>query len=412
MRPWVRIAPAVLLIAWGGNHFTPLLHFYEEHGDYAPWQVNFLLGTYVFGLVPGMMAAAAISDRRGRRPVLLGGVAISALGSIVVGVGEQSFALLGIGRALSGMAVGIAMAVGGSWMKELSSPPFEQDTPAGAGARRPALTLTLGFGLGAAVTGILAQWGPAPTHTPYVLHLVLTAGTTLLLLTAPEGRPESLPVAGRWWHDLRVPAARDRTFRRLVIPAAPWVFAAAGVAYAIMPSVAAPQLGERTTIFATVLTVLTLGAGTLVQPFVARIDARTRGRSLSIGLILMTTGMALAALAVGLGSPSLIVGVALVLGVAYGITVVSGLALVQRIATPSQLAGLTGVFYALTYIGFLLPAALAAMLPLATYTVSLTVVALLCATCLGAVIRGRRREGSLSIPSPRSTASAEAIVPR
>src|SRR5699024_11929982 len=36
--PWLRVAPAMLLLAWGGNHFTPLVHLYEEDGGYAVWQ--------------------------------------------------------------------------------------------------------------------------------------------------------------------------------------------------------------------------------------------------------------------------------------------------------------------------------------------------------------------------------------
>ncbi|MFP3468290.1 MFS transporter, partial [Leifsonia sp. SIMBA_070] len=66
---------------------------------------------------------------------------------------------------------------------------------------------------------------------------------------------------GPWWKDLRVPAAGHRSFLRIVVPAAPWVFAAAGVAYAIMPSVVEHRLGEHATLYATALTVITLGVG-------------------------------------------------------------------------------------------------------------------------------------------------------
>src|SRR5699024_5329812 len=41
-RPWLRVAPAMFLLAWGGNHFTPLVHLYEEDGGYAVWQANLL----------------------------------------------------------------------------------------------------------------------------------------------------------------------------------------------------------------------------------------------------------------------------------------------------------------------------------------------------------------------------------
>ena len=71
---WLAVAPTGFLLAWGGNHFTPLLHVYETVGGYAPWQANLLLGMYVAGLVPGMLLAAGLSDHHGRRPIAIAGL--------------------------------------------------------------------------------------------------------------------------------------------------------------------------------------------------------------------------------------------------------------------------------------------------------------------------------------------------
>ena len=43
-RAWILPAPTAFVLAWGGNHFTPLLHMYEQLGGYADWQANLLLG--------------------------------------------------------------------------------------------------------------------------------------------------------------------------------------------------------------------------------------------------------------------------------------------------------------------------------------------------------------------------------
>lgn len=378
-------------MAWGGNDFTPLIHLYEVVGHFQSWQANLLLGTYVFGLIPGLLVAAAISDRVGRKAVLVAGLLLGILGSVLLAFGLSSFTVLCIGRALAGIGVGVAMSVGTSAIKELSAPPFQAGAPDGAGARRPTLTLTLGFAIGAAVTGVLAQWGPDPAQLPYFIHIVLSALALWPLLCAPESLASAR--SGRddgsgprpWWKNLSVPSATHVRFTRIVVPAAPWVFGAAGIAYAVMPAVAAPRLGEWTTLYATVLTVLTLGAGALVQPFVTRLNHRTRGRALSIGLTLMAAGMALAVVASAFAQPVAAMVVAVVLGLAYGITVVAGLAHVQEIAPPADLAGLTGVYYSLAYTGFLLPTLLAMLLPVATYAVSLGAVALVCFACLGVV---------------------------
>jgi hypothetical protein len=111
-----------------------------------------------------------------------------------------------------------------------------------------------------------------------------------------------------------------------------------------------------------------------------------------IGLALMTLGIVLAVVAADLAQPVLALAVAVVLGAAYGTCVVAGLLRVQAIATPRDLAGLTGLYYSLTYVGFLLPTVLAVALPIAPYVLSLAVVAVLCLVSLGAVAReGARR---------------------
>jgi hypothetical protein len=387
---WLRVAPALLVMAWGGNHFTPLLHMYQELGDYSVVMVDLFLGTYVLGLVPGLLVAGPLSDRHGRKPLtvlgVLGGIGASAL--LALGFGSEVVLLAG--RLLAGLSVGVAMSVGTSWVKELSSAPFDLTADAAAGARRPSLSLTLGFGIGAGVAGVLAQWGPWPTVTPYVAHGVLSVLALILLATATEtigGHRSTTSLLA----DLRVPAARHERFTRVVVPSAPWVFGAAGIAYAVMPQLVVERTGDLSLAYATALTVLTLGTGAVVQVLVPRIDRATGGRSLVVGMALMLAGVVLAGANALALSPTLGAVAAATLGAAYGICVVAGLAEVQAIATPTDLAGLTGVYYSLSYMGFLLPVVLATATALAGYAVLLGVVAALCAVCLVVVARGLRR---------------------
>ncbi|GAA1410146.1 MFS transporter [Oerskovia paurometabola] len=386
---WLRVAPALVVMAWGGNHFTPLLHMYQDLGDYSVVMVDLFLGMYVLGLVPGLLVAGPLSDRYGRKPLavvgVLGGIGASAL--LALGFGSE--VVICLGRLLAGLSVGVAMSVGTSWVKELSSPPFDLGTDPTAGARRPSLSLTLGFGIGAGVSGVLAQWGPWPTITPYAVHVVLSVVALVLLASATEtigGHRSTTSLLA----DLRVPAASHRRFVRVVVPAAPWIFGAAGIAYAVMPQLVVEQTGDLSLAYATLLTVLTLGTGAAVQAFVPAIDRVTRGRALVVGMGLMLVGIVLATANAAVLSPPLGGLAAVTLGAAYGICVVAGLVEVQAVATPTDLAGLTGVYYSLSYVGFLLPVVLAAATALAGYTVLLAVVAVACAGCLVAVARGLR----------------------
>lgn len=392
-RSWLVVAAAMACIGWGGNQFTPLLIVYRERAGYSTVGVDVFLGAYVLGLVPGLLLAAALSDRRGRRPVFLAGLGASIAGSAALAAGGHvgAAAIVG-GRLLSGLAVGVAMAVGTAWVTELSR--AASTAGPGAGARRASIALTAGLGAGPGVAGVLAQWGPWPLVLPYLLQIVLAVPVLVVVATrsvetrAVADRVDgSLPLRRR----LRVPAAGHRRFVRVVLPMAPWIFGSAGIAYAVVPQLVDARVGRWALVFTTALTVATLGTGLAVQPLARRLDSRSTARAVFVSMVLMCAGLAAAAVTAAVRSPALAVVVALVLGAAFGIAVVSGLLEVQRIAEPDELAGLTGVYYALAYVGFLLPAALAGLSHRVGYPLMLGVVAVVAVGCTAVVGAGWSR---------------------
>ena len=372
-------------IGWGGNQFTPLLIVYRERGGYSQVGVDIFLGAYVLGLIPGLLVASALSDRYGRRPLLLAGMAASIVGSGVLAFGPVAGAAAIIGgRMFSGLAIGVAMAVGTSWVKELSSPAIDPSLDPGTGARRSSIALTLGLGVGPGVASVLAQWAPWPLVLPYLVQI----GLVLVVLPflagrAPETRFDTGSVSLR--ERLRVPRVAHRRFRWVVVPMAPWIFGSAAVAYAVIPQQVDGRVGRWALIFTAALTVATLGAGVLVQPLAKRLDTASTARAVFFSMVLMSLGMALAALTALTHSPWMAAPVAVLLGAAYGIAVVSGLLEVQRIAPPDELAGLTGVYYALAYVGFLLPALLAGLSHWLGYPVMLAALAVVAVGCTAVV---------------------------
>ncbi|WP_328630088.1 MFS transporter [Streptomyces sp. NBC_00356] len=401
---WTTVAAAMFVCGWGGNQFTPLLLMYRELGGYSTLSVDAFLGAYVVGLVPGLLLAGPISDRRGRRPVMIAGTLASILASLVLCFGEHSAWPIYVGRLMTGVAVGIAMAVGSSWVKELST-----GADPGAAARRASLCQTAGFALGAGVAGALAQWGPWPMVTPYVVHIVLTAAVPVLLLRIPETRTAVRGAAGSLRAllgdlaaDLRIPAPARRRFRWVVLPMAPWVFGAAGLAYAVMPQLVDNRVGHWGLAYATALTVLTLGTGAAVQPLAKRLDSRKGprgGRAPVAAMSVMLLGTVLCAVNSAVLSPWLAAAAAVALGAGYGIAVVSGLLEIQRMAGPDDLAGLTGIYYTLAYSGFLLPTVLATLSAWLPYSVMLGAIAVVALGCLVLVTVGGRATQEVSGPA-------------
>jgi predicted MFS family arabinose efflux permease len=385
-RSWLLVAPALIVLAWGGNHFLPLMQYYRQVEGFSQVQVDILLGTYVLGIVPGFALSGAWSDRYGRRPVLIAGLALGVLGSIVLASSSSSFAGLCAGRFVCGLSVAAGMVVGTSWIKELSI----AEGRSTAGARRAAGMLTIGFGGGAGIGGALAQWGPWPAVLPYLVQITACAVALIVLLRASETRPVD-PGATRLLGDLRVPRSARPTFLRVVLPLAPWVFAAPALSFAVGPSLVSDRLPGYTVGFATLVTVITLGVGWVTQFFSGHLARYLRGRTGLVGGSLIAVGALLLIPAAVSHQVLMVLVAAPVFGAGYGLAMVSGLATAQALATPRDLAGITAAYYSLTYVGFLLPAALAALSASAPMGILLGATAAACALCTALAARGMRR---------------------
>lgn len=387
---WLKVAAALFAVAWGGNQFTPLLIMYKDLDGLSTGAVDVLLGAYVLGIIPALLIGGPMSDRYGRRPLMVPAPVLAMIASILLGVGTSSPAVLFLGRIFSGLALGLVMVVGGSWIKELSGAPYDPEADESAGARRSSMALTAGFGLGAAVAAALAQFGPLQAQTPYLVHLLVTAIGFLMVLRAPETHARQAtpaPLA----EDLKIPAATHRRFLWVVVPMAPWVFGCAGCAYAVLPGLMGSRTHGLDVGFSGLLCLTALGFGIGIQSVGKKLDDPGSARGVVVGLAATVPSMGLAAWAAATHDPAVAILAAAALGLAYGMLLVSGLQEVQRIAGPEDLAGLTAVYYSLTYLGFFIPATLAMLNTWLTYPLMFaggSVVALL---CLGIAVAFYRR---------------------
>ncbi|MFF2087330.1 MFS transporter [Nocardia sp. NPDC058176] len=389
-RAWLGVSAAMVAIAWGGNEFTPLLVMYKANG-LPLTAVDLLLFYYVLGIVPALLIGGPLSDRFGRRPLMLPAPLIAAAGSLLLAVGAASVPMLAAGRMLCGVALGLAMAVGGSWLKELSQPPFAASAAPGAGARRSAMSLTAGFALGAGVAGTLAQWGPLPDSTAYLVNAALCLATAFWLARTPETVTRQ-PKPGRLRDDMKIPAAGHRRFLRVAVPIALWLFTANATAYAVLPTLMLPRVQQAPIAFSALVTMVTLGCGFTIQSVARRIDKPGTARAGVIALILLTIGMVLAAWTAATLSVWVTLLTAVVLGSGYGIGLVAGLQQIERIAGPGDLAGLNAVFYSVSYLGFGVPAVLSSLhggLGFG-YPAMYLVTALIAAACLALVAANYR----------------------
>lgn len=389
---WFPVAGSMVAVAWGGNEFTPLLVMYREASHFSQVTVNGLLAAYVIGIIPALLIGGPLSDLIGRRPMLLPAAPLSLAGSFLLSIAPEEPLIIALGRVLCGMALGLVMAVGSTWITELIT--RAGGDPA-SGARKASLCLTAGFLVGAGIASVLAQWGPWPTHTAYILHMLLTVVTAIWILHTPETRQPSHGTVKTTILDLtvremlqmlHVPTAAHKRFVRVVIPVAPWVFGCAGAAYALLPQLLSNSAGGAPIAFSGLMTVITLGCGVGVQMLGSLVDTHKSARASAIAMGVITIGAILGALAAHSLSLPLGIAAAATMGAGYGLALVAGLSEVQRIAGERELAGLTAVYYSISYTGFFIPMAFSALAPYIGFTNLFIIGSALALVCLVNVI--------------------------
>src|ERR1700679_299960 len=184
---WRRVAVAMFAVGWGANQFSPLLIEYRHDLSLRAGTLAGLFGIYAATLIPGLLIGGPVSDRIGRRPVVLPFVIASPLATLMLMLGPRSLPVIAAARALAGLCSGVVFGSATAWVQELS------DDPA-ASARRSAVALSGGVAVGPAVAASLAEWAPHPLVLPYLPHLIIGLLAVLALWPAPEtaGRVHSV----------------------------------------------------------------------------------------------------------------------------------------------------------------------------------------------------------------------------
>lgn len=388
--PWRWPALVMFTVGYGANQFVPLLAVYRRTLDLSDAEAIAVFVVYAVGLIPGLLAGGRVSDRHGRRRLLLVFAALSLLATGVLITGQWGVGGLYAGRFLSGIVSGAAFSIGTAWVKELS-----EGTVPGTGARRAALALTAGFGIGPLVAGPLAQWAPAPQVLPYLLHLGIAGVAFLLLFRAPETRfRDSAPP-----HRPRLLPAATRTpaFRTVILPMAPWVFGSVSLVFTTLAEHAVPRGTPLAVAFSGLLAAVALAAGAAIQPLGRRMAtaAKRPGSAAALGLAVVAAGCVAGAVATARPSLGSAAAAALLLGAGYGLCLIVGLAEVEELASPEELGTTVALYYSLAYAGLAVPYLLALAAPSTGYPVALLAAAgAALLTLVAVVVAGRRRPGS------------------
>lgn len=161
----------------GFSLILPLLPFYAETFGASPITVGLLVAVYAAAQLIGAPILGRLSDRYGRRPILMVSIAGTVLGFILLGI-AKSLLVLFVARALDGLTGG-NISVAQAYISDITD---EKSRSSGLGLIGAAFGL--GFIIGPAAGGLLSQWGFAvPAFTAAA---IATINFFLVVFWLPE----------------------------------------------------------------------------------------------------------------------------------------------------------------------------------------------------------------------------------
>ncbi len=350
----VPVAPILLLLfatGWAANHFAALLPVLQRDEGLSAGLLAGAYGIYAIGLLPGLLLGGSLSDRIGRRRLALPGATLVLVGTLTLLLWHDAAGLL-TGRLIVGLGAGATFGAGTAWAT---------DRRGSAGATRAGIALTAGFATGPVVTGLLAQWAPAPIAVTFGLSAVLSLSAVLAasrLSPIGSGPIASVAADPADLRDISAPRSAGRALG-WALPIAPWVFAGAAVGVVTLPSRLDQAL--RGPLLAGLAAGIVLGVGILVQILARRLRAGP-GAGV-VGAASAAAGMITAALGGGSPSVALVVAAAVLLGTGYGLCLRAGLLDLAAYSPPARRGTMTGIFYLATYLGFAVPILLEVLRP-------------------------------------------------
>ncbi|TGQ69682.1 MFS transporter [Mesorhizobium sp. M00.F.Ca.ET.186.01.1.1] len=340
------VAAMIAALFAGSTALTPLYVIYKQAFGFSQVTLTLVYAVYVVGNLGALLMFGRLSDVIGRRPAALASTAVAVVSALVFLL-AQNVAWLDVARILSGLGIGVGAGTGTAWLAELIE---------GEDKSRAAVLATstnfIGIGLGALVSGLLAEYAPWPLRLTFAVYLALLALVTLLIWRTCEtvsrpGRLADVSMRPR----LAVPVDIRAAF---VAPAITGFGAMALVGFyaALAPSILVQQLHVANHAVAGGLffELSIVAAATILGT--TRLSSR---HGMVAALVLMIPASVLVVAAQILASMSLIIAATALCGVAAALGYRGGLQVISQIAPADRRAEVVSTFFLCCFCGNALP---------------------------------------------------------
>ena len=397
------VAVGLFVVGYGTNVSTPFLVLYRDRLGLGPNATQLIFVVYMVGILSTLMIAGQLSDRFGRKRLLVASLALSAVGSTLLILGRDQFSLLIAGRIVLGIVSGAGLGVGAAWLQELMGASQRQK------AALVATMVTYG-GFGAAPPlSVLYEWlGPAPLVVPFLFHVALTLAVIPAVLRVDETVDVAAAAArGRWRPAIRfgIPKSARSKFLWYIGPLAVLIFAFPSMAFALFPVLLSDKVDASAVVLTGLSGMATAWGGMLSRPLIARIPTRV---AMGWGAAIGTLGYVMGTIAFVSGAWPLVWPAAIVLGAASGVISVAGLTMVGELTNDESRGALSSTFYLLAYSGMAMPLVVSSLGEVfGTTAVLITITCLAGGLAVTAPVRQRR--GAIEPPHAPGETSDQLI---
>ncbi|MEX0690408.1 MAG: MFS transporter [Gemmatimonadales bacterium] len=175
----------VLIDLIGFGLILPILPYYSRAFEASGFAYGALVGVFSLMQFAATVVLGRLSDRLGRRPVLLGTIALAVAGHLIFAF-AASYAMLFAARAMAGLAAG-NISVAQAYIADVTTPAERSRSMGLIGA-----AFGLGFVLGPALGGFAVHWGG-----PHAAGLVAAGLCLVNLVSAWVILEESLETSHR-----------------------------------------------------------------------------------------------------------------------------------------------------------------------------------------------------------------------
>lgn len=326
---------------------APLYGLYAEEWGFAPITTTVVFAVYAVAALTAVLVTGAISDRFGRRPVLLVAATL-----IVVGLGlfiaADSVAWLLAARVVHGFGVGSVVVAASAALLDLRPDDGERT------GRLTGVWFNGGIAVTLVAVALIVDMGPAPTVLPYAVltAIVLVLLLALLVMREPHttDRAVTLAIARP-----RVPSSIAAHFRFSALGVmAAW--SVLGVLLSLYPRIASEAIGATSVLFGGAVVGASAAASAISQAVGGRWPARPTA---IVGDLGTAASLVLCVPAVAWGHAWAIAAASTLVGLFFGLAFGGSLRHLSQHVPAAHRGEVMSAFYVLAYGAMAVPTVLA-----------------------------------------------------